>query len=646
VNEELRGQGLKKQGYTHRENQISFCIWAPARQSVTLLIYDSPLEIEQRRYEMIPDENQYFEVTIEENLVGKYYKYLLDHVVQVTDPYSIALAPNSTHSAIIDREKTHPIGWLEHTEPNLEKLTDAIIYELHIKDFTGDMTSGVTHRGKYLGLAQRNTQYEGVATGLDHLKELGVTHIHLLPIYDFATVDETKERFYDPDNYNWGYDPEHYSVPEGSYATELLDPHQRILELKQMIMQLHEAGLGVILDVVYNHTYRTKDSHFHLLANGYYHRQTEDGCFSDGSGCGNELATQKPIVRKMIIDSLLYWLEEFKIDGFRFDLMALIDEQTIKEALFVLKQKKKNLLIYGEPWAAASTTLPVNEMITKGKQQGEGFAFFNDEFRDAVKGDNNGEVIGFCQGNPMCKVGVKKGLVGSISYANHLVGFAKEPLESINYINAHDDLILYDKMKKVLPNGSKEELKRLNAFALSILFVAQGIPFVHEGNEFLRTKKGISNTYNASLEINKVDWALKKKNQDFFSFCKDLMTLRKNHPELRLLSAKEIKQKLHFFTEEQEGERFILYTIQTENPQRGYTLIGLNADTNPKSISVQSIKEHIKRCYQEEVGALKKIFDEKGLVDEKIVLLGKQHERVNLELIFPPFAMEVYSLYN
>ncbi|HCX65107.1 MAG TPA: type I pullulanase, partial [Eubacteriaceae bacterium] len=413
------------------------------------------------------------------------------------------------------------------------------------------------------------------------------------------------------------YDPEHYNVPEGSYASRPSDPKNRIKELKTLIMILHNEGFQVIMDVVYNHTYRGKTSHLNLLASDYYYRLREDGSFSDGAGCGNELATEKEMVRKMIIDSLVYWMEEYKVDGFRFDLMALIDIETISKAVQVLRMIKKDVLIYGEPWTADQTVLKDECMTRKGKQQKRSFAFFNDEYRDAIKGDSDGIKGGFVQGEGFLKKEVEKGIAGSIYYDDERIGFTATPQETVNYVNSHDNLILYDKMAKMFPHQDGF-IERINKMAFFLLFVSQGIPFIHAGNEFLRSKSMVENSYRSGIEINKVNWEDKLRHYHFFVFFKELIALRKAFPEFRLRSAEEIRSRLLFLHFNPNDDRLLGFVLR-KTDDKGHLLVLVNAKDTPEIIPTQNIRKELK-SHEEVIGEkcyYQLVFDVEGMKEKE-----------------------------
>lgn len=628
----------KQLGITYSPEETIFRVWSPIKDQITLLIYSHQYGLDRESYPMYKGDDGVHEAIIQGDLKGHYYTYLIDGNIEVTDPYSIASSLNSIRSAIVDLKETNPVGWENHTIPYNKRNCDAIVYEVHVKDFTISETSGVVNRGKYLGFVEKETKYNQLSTGLSHLKELGVTHIHIMPVYDFLTVREDEKLFMSKNNYNWGYDPELYNVPEGSYASFPEDPLSRIKDLKTMIMQLHEEGFKVILDVVYNHTYRSQDSNFNMIMPNYYYRNNEDGSFSNGSGCGNELASERPMVRKFIIDSLLYWVNEYKVDGFRFDLMALIDIDTIEEAIEKMRKIKPDIFIYGEPWAGGITSLSDTKTTTKGTQGKMSFALFNDNFRDALKGNNDGNTKGFTQGNLAFKMATETGIAGSIYYDDGHIGFASNPRETINYLNSHDNLILADKIRATFPSIDQAGLERLNKFALSILFTSQGIPFIHAGNEFLRSKNMVHNSYNSDLSINAIDWSLKEKNLEFFNYFKELVELRMTYKAFRMTSVEAIKNRLKFIKNTGLCS-LIAYTLEVEENNK-YLLVVHNGNPHNCFITKMITKEHLFNEYgfKKDNIEFKSIFDENGLI--RVQDINVQPHGIDI----PHFATIVYEI--
>ncbi len=602
----------KKLGFDYSKEYTIFRVFAPSRNNIKLRIYQGPQSLKRQEFQMVKNEDETFECRVEGDLKGYFYTYLVENEYEVSDPYSIGTSLNSIRSAIIDLKDTNPDGFLNHKEPKELARVDSVIYEVQIKDFTVCKSSGIESRGTFKGFIEEGSRINGLSTGLDHLKDLGVTHIHLMPVNDFISSREEIEYAFNEDNYNWGYDPEHYNVVEGSFSTDPANPITRIREFKEMVMKLHEKGFKVILDVVYNHTFRAKDSNFNILAPNYYYRTLPDGTFSNGSGVGNELDSQKPMVRKFIIDSLKYWMNEFRVDGFRFDLMALIDIDTIEEAVKELRKIKKDVLIYGEPWMGGITTLLESKTTSKGSQSKLDFALFNDNFRDAIKGDNDGYRLGFAQGNLDEKTSVETGIAGSIYYDASRIGFTNNARESINYVNSHDNLIIQDKLLKVFPHKKEDELKAYNKFIFAILFLSQGVPFIHAGNEFLRTKEGFHNSYNSPLAINKIDWTLKEKNLDVYNYIKDLIEFRKSYKEFRMDTGDEIREKLRFVLDTSHCNT-ITYTIKNNG---GYLLIIHNANSFSCIMPHSLIKKHIQAIDNRKLVQLENrtLFNQDGIV--------------------------------
>lgn len=557
------------QGFTYTPQKTSFKVYAPEHEELFLSLYEDGTGESYARIPMQRDKDGFWYAECEGDLEGVYYTYATKDF-ETTDPYSVLTSMNGTRSAVVDLRKTDPSGFRMHKRP--EDLTkNPIIMELHIKDYTHHPTSGVQFRGKYLGLAERGTHYKNMPTALDHLVELGVTHVQILPMYDFVTVDEDPKRFDDDGNYNWGYDPGHYNVPEGSYALDARDFSSRITELKSMIMAFHEAGLGVIMDVVYNHTYRSEDSNFHLLAPFVYHRRDGDG-FSNGSGCGNEFTTETEAGRAFLLHSLKFWVEEYAVDGFRFDLMGLMDAEALIEAKEELLADHPDLLFYGEPWAGGPSVYPEERRMLKGRQKDTGIGVFTDEFRDAVRGDNDGNVRGFIQGDFSKKYAVETGIAGSIAFDENHIGVASMAYESINYINCHDNLILRDKLE-ITVDDDKERIERYE-LGFAILLTSFGRSFLYEGNEFYHTKKWNPNTYNAPTSLNAIDWSRAYGFRKMTERFRTLIAIRKAHPVFGITDAEEIRKRLTFLPHFTEG--LILYRIEEDD---GGLVIFHHADT-------------------------------------------------------------------
>ncbi|MBZ2387344.1 type I pullulanase [Anaerococcus murdochii] len=587
-----------KLGATYSKNETTFKVFAPNRDKIDLVITDDYKKVRRDIYPMVKDEMGIFTVSLKGNYDEYFYNYIVEDKYEVTDPYAVSASINSMYSAVIDLGDTNPEGFKESKHPDIKE-NEAIIYELSVKNYTADQSSGVYNRGKFLGLAEAGTRYKDVKTGLDNIKELGVTHVQVLPIYDFISVDEDHSRFFHDDNYNWGYDPELYFAPEGSYSTNPLNPKSRVREAKEMVKAFHDRGIGVIMDVVFNHTFKTIDSNLNTLAPKYYHRTNPDESFSNGSGCGNELASEKPFVRKLIIDSLVYWAKEYKIDGFRFDLMALIDLETIKIAIKELKKINPNIIIYGEPWMALSSPLAYDQQIWKGRQRSNGFGVFNDDFRDAIKGDVNSYGKGYIQGIFNNKHAIETGIRGSIDIGNG-DGFADDASETINYFNCHDNLILYDKLAISLDDTS--DINSYVKLALGIIMLSFGKPFIYEGNEFNHSKKNDANSYRSPLYINAINWEDKENNKEIFTYTKDLIALRKSIEAFKYTSYDEIENRLDFI--EGLDNSLIGYTLNKEY------LVLINVNCHEIFIDHDKLVNYLG---SEGYNKIEKIFDKEGM---------------------------------
>lgn len=587
-NEKLSYDDIKymRLGAIYSSKQTTFRVFAPSINKIYLAItkdYNNP---RKEFIEMKVGKYHIYEVTLKGDYEGYYYSYFVDDKYLVTDPYSFASSINSMYSVVCDMDKTNPKGFLSTPIPQIGE-NEAIIYELNVKNYTADESSGVKNRGKYLSLTEEGTNYNGFSTGIDNLVDLGITHVQLLPIYDFISVDEASNRFFDDDNYNWGYDPELYFNPEGSYATNPNDPTNRIIELKQMVQKFHEKNIAVVMDVVFNHTFKSYDSNLNTLGKNYYYRMNKNGTFSNGSGVGNELASERPFVRKLIIDCLKYWTSEYKIDGFRFDLMALVDLETIKIAIKELRKINPNIIIYGEPWMALGTTLPYHLHTVKGSQRSANFGVFNDVYRDAIKGDTDSYGIGYIQGAHYLKPVIEESIAGSIYYDNLRYGFADDASETINYFNCHDNLILYDKLQISLKN--LERIDEYVKLAIGLVMLSFGKPFLYEGNEFNHSKKNDRNSYNSPLFVNAISWSEKEENYDIFEFTKNIIKLRKNLKVFTKTSPDFICNNLKFMDGLEDS--LIIYSLNFENK---ITLVTVNVGENREIISRKSIEKFLK----------------------------------------------------
>ena len=486
------------------------------------------------------------------------------------DPYAKAVGANGKRAQILELQSSNPVGWELDQRPKLPKKfspVDAVIYELQIRDASIDSSSGIQQAGKYLGLTEINTRNKsGASTGLTHIKELGITHVHLLPFFDFQSIDETH---LSKANYNWGYDPLHYNAPEGSFSTDPFEPATRIRELKSMIAAFHQQGLRVVMDVVYNHTGSTEGSVFNQFVPGYYYRQNAQGGFSDATACGNETASERPMMRKYMVESLLYWMREYHIDGFRFDLMGVHDIATMQIIADSLRKELPDVLLYGEGWTAGASPLREDaRALKKYASKLNGIAVFGDDLRDGIKGSVFEEKDrGFASGKKENTSSVKFGIVAAgdhpqikmkeVNYSTK--PFTKNPTQVIAYCECHDNHTLYDKLKISYPTADSATLKKMHLLALSIVLTSQGIPFLHAGTEFLRSKKGVENSYNHPDSINAIHWNDKTKHQDIVEQVQALIAIRKAHPAFRMRKQTDLQKNLRFLPNIKAGT--IAYTL-------------------------------------------------------------------------------------
>ena len=546
-------------------------IWAPTASMVEMRFYKDGVHGESfLKTNLRPEGNGIWSAIVKGDFEGKFYTFKINDggwLDEVPDIYVRCVGLNGKRGMIFDPSKTNPKDWKSDSGPRLQSAVDAIIYETHIRDFTIASNSGIANKGKYSGFAEENTTTEkGALTGLAHLIELGITHVHLLPVADFVTVDEE----HPSEKYNWGYDPQHFNALEGSYSTNPSDGAVRIREFKQLVQALHNNHIGVILDVVYNHSYFAKESGFNQTVPGYFYRQKPDGTFANASGCGNEIATERAMVRKYIIDSLKYWATEFHIDGFRFDLMGIYDIDTMRMIRAELEKIRPDIILYGEGWTADSSPMPEQmRAVKRNCAQFPGIACFNDDFRDALKGSYGSKKSkGFVSGLELREEAVKFGIIGATNHPQIVYDYvetskypwAAEPDQCINYVSCHDNYTLFDKLKMSVPKATDDELQKMVKLAGALVLTSQGVPFLHSGIEFCRTKNGDGNSYKSSDSINQIDWERKEQYSDVFTYFRKLIQLRKNHPAFRLKTTAEISKLLNFCTQYQLG--VVSYCIQ------------------------------------------------------------------------------------
>ncbi|MGX8728925.1 MAG: type I pullulanase, partial [Lachnospiraceae bacterium] len=526
---------------------LTFKVWAPMAEKVVLNLYETGSSwnkdlIESR--EMNAGEKGIFELTAEKELLGKYYTYTVTRdgeETEVVDPYARSTGVNGLRGMILDLSTTDPEGWDADKNPHADApINDAVIYEVHVRDLSSDESSGIKNAGKFLGFTETGTKSpEGKATGIDHIKELGATHVHILPMYDYGSIDESISYAY---AYNWGYDPQNYNVPEGSYATDPANGEVRVKELKAMVQAMHENGLSVVMDVVYNHVYNASEFCINKILPGYFSRISDTGTYSNGSGCGNDTASERSMVRKYIVDSVVYWATEYHLDGFRFDLVGLLDVDTINQIVEEVHKVRPDVIFYGEGWSMnTQVTKDVKLATQQSSGKTPGFAYFNDNLRDGVKGHVFDELAtGYVSGKKDAALGVKNSWMAQEIWSEN-------PTQIVQYVSCHDNLTLFDKLAVSRADASEEDRIRMNNLSAAIYFTAQGVPFMMSGEEMLRSKVKAdgtfdSNSYASSDEVNSLKWSAlaDPKVEKTFEYYKGLIAFRKAHPALRLTSAEDV----------------------------------------------------------------------------------------------------------
>jgi len=560
-------------GFTYTSEATVFKMWSPAAQEVMVNIYKQGNGDDlEGSFKMKRGNDGEWSFTLNGDHKNKYYTYQVRQNSQLLqekpDLYSVAVGVNGQRSMIVSLDDTDPQGWENDQRPALENYTDIILYELHIRDMSIHETSGAQHKGKYLALTEEGTRSpNGLTTGLDHIKELGVTHVHLLPTFDHKSIDETR---LDEAQYNWGYDPLNYNVPEGSFSTDPYDGRTRIKEFKEMVQAFHRNGIRVILDVVYNHTGQTEDSNFNQLVPDYFYRQRADGSFSDASACGNETASERLMMRKYMVESVKHWVNEYHLDGFRFDLMGIHDMETMNEVSAAVRAIDPTIFVYGEGWKAGDSPLPDDQLALKANTyQMEQVSAFSDDLRDGLKGSVfEHEQRGFVSQGNGTRESIKFGIVAStqhpqlnyeaVNYSN--APWATAPSQTISYVSCHDNHTLFDRLQISNPEASEKELIKMHKLAETIVLTSQGVPFVHAGMEMLRTKNGEENSYNLPDEINQIVWSRKEKYEEVFNYYKGLIALRKAHPAFRMPKTEMIQEHLEFL--DIEGENFLAYRLK------------------------------------------------------------------------------------
>ena len=569
---------------SYSPKQTTFKLNAPKKP--TLRIYEAGRGGKvEKKIKMKQISENVWETTISGDLKGKFYTFDIGRG-ETPGVFAKAVGINGKRGAIVDMQTTNPSGWSNDRRLTLKSPADLIIYEMHHRDFSIDASSGLVNKGKFLALTEQKA--------IKHLKELGVNAVHILPSYDFASIDESNTT---TPQYNWGYDPLNYNVPEGSYSFDAEQPTRRILEFKQMVQALHKAGIRVILDVVYNHTFDIEGGNFDRTFPKAYYRYTADGKPSNGSGCGNETASEKPLMRQFILESMKYWATEYHIDGFRVDLMGIHDIETMNLIRKELTAIDPNIFIYGEGWTAGTCAYPTEKLALKAHiKQMPGIAAFSDELRDALRGPfSDDKQAAFLGGIAGFEESIKAGIAGMIAHpqvdytkVNYTKeAWANEPTQMISYVSCHDDMCLVDRLKASIPEAAydMEEVIRLNQLAQTAVFTSQGIPFMLSGEEMLRDKKGVHNSFNSSDEINHLDWNNLKKYPQVFAYYKGLIQMRKAHPAFRLGSAELVRKHLEFLPTQD-----CLVAFRLKNHAGGdkwnNIYVVLNGSTNLQSVNI------------------------------------------------------------
>ncbi len=565
-------------GSRYTRAATDFKLWTPVAGSVELFLFENAVDGPSRILDMKREPHGVWSLSVKGDLHGAYYQYRIKSYNEtrvVADINCYAASPDSKRSMVVDLGQTNPQDWGKARPPSQTHPTDAVLYELHVRDFTIDPSSGVKPewRGKYLGLSQRGTKTPvgHQKTGLDYLVDLGVTDVHLLPIQNFNPGNSQ--------TYNWGYETNLFNVPEEQYSTAPGNPANTIKDVKTMIQAMHAAGLRVVMDVVYNHTMPAsgEDSAFWETVPYYYFRTNDRGDLQNESGVGNAINDERPMVKKYIRDSLKYWVNEYRVDGFRFDLVGMFTKSTVQNLTSELRKIRPDLVLYGEPWTGGG---PVR--FGKGSQRGTGFAIFNDNIRSAIRGDLDGAQPGFAMGGLTSSTALKKGLVGSFAYSSDIFDFTDNPTETINYVSAHDNLTLWDKIEKAMPDATLELRARAVKLSGAIILVSQGIPFLEGGPEMGRTKGGNRNTYNAGDALNKYDWTRGTQFQNVQAYYKGLIAIRKANPAFRLSSASDVQRALKFLPDSSLPIATVAFTL--EGGSQGAwkrTLVILHGSRNP-----------------------------------------------------------------
>lgn len=577
--------------------KTTFTFWSSIAEKMEVRLYNTYDAAEFEVITLQEKNDDYWTATVKGDQLGKFYtvcSYQNGEWGQESPGiFAKAVSVNGQKAAIIDMQATNPEGWENDQRPAMTDPTDVVVYETHMRDFTIDATSGIANKGKFIAFTEQGTQTaEGLASGIDHLKELGITHIQILPMYDYGSIDETT---LDLNKYNWGYDPVNYNVPEGGYSTNPYDPTTRIREAKTMIQALHAAGIRVIMDVVYNHTYSVEGCALGRVVPQYFYRMNEDGTYANGSGCGNETASDKEMMRQFMVESVCYWAREYHIDGFRFDLMGIHDQETMRQIRAALDEIDPSIITYGEGWAASSPAYPYEQLAMKQwTYTMPRVGAFSDDIRNALIGSPFDHHRGFASGNTASRDAVRYGLVACPDWSG-------EPMQHVSYITCHDNYCLRDRIEVAAAEETEATKLRMNKLAQTAVMVSQGMTFFYGGEELFRTKQGVENSYQSPDSINVIEWANKQTYNDLYTYYREIIKIRRQHKGFRLGTAELVKNHVEFPETTQEG--LIIYRIkdlqgidtasslivllngtaapvEAEVPQATYTVLAHDAQAN------------------------------------------------------------------
>ncbi len=569
-------------GAIYASDKTDFVLWAPTAKKVELLLYEDQTETSAVKETLVMDKGEKgtYSTAVLGNQHGTAYSYRLTFsdgsVNESTDPYATSAIVNGNHSVVIDPSQVS-ISSFDRMAPFTNPV-DAVIYEAHIRDLSIASDSGITNKGKFLGVIESGTKNnQGQPTGLDYIKSLGVSHVQFLPMYDYQTIDESQP---ETPQYNWGYDPKNYNVPEGSYSTDATDPTKRVVEMKQMVKGLHDNGLRVIMDVVYNHVYEANSHAFNQTVPGYYFRYEENGSYANGTGVGNDVASERKMAQKYIVDSIKYWAQNYQLDGFRFDLMGILDVETINLVRNELNQIDPSIIVLGEGWNMGTPLDESKKAIQKNANVMPGIAHFNDSIRDSVKGSVfEGTEPGMINGQAEMEELVAQNMLG----ANGLEGYIS-PNQVIQYVEAHDNLTLYDKLSLTNPLDTKEQRIKRHSLGTGIILTSQGVPFIHAGQEFLRTKGGDENSYKSPDSVNQFNWNQPAEYQHSVDFFKGLLSFRKDEELLRLADYKSIEEKAKIL---KSKEGVIIYSLVDGDKE---LLVAINSNEVAKPLDKKEIQ--------------------------------------------------------